>query len=196
MTDPRRVDPIIDVQKVPADETLMSRVATGDLGAFEHLVLRHQGSAWNAAVRFLGDPAEAEDIVQESFLRVLRGATSYQPIASFRTYLFRIVHRLCVDFQEKKRPLTVDDVPDRDDGRPTACEAASRTDEQREVQAAIARLPASQRMATVLRYYEGLGYAEIAQVMELTEKAVERLLARARAALQESLLPGRPRSLS
>jgi RNA polymerase sigma-70 factor (ECF subfamily) len=173
---------------VPSDETLMVRVAGGDLGAFEHLVLRHQGSAWNAAVRFLGDAAEAEDIVQESFLRVLRGAANYLPLASFRTYLFRILHRLCLDFLEKKRPLPVDCVPDREDGRPTACEAATRTDEQREVQSAIARLPAQQRMATVLRYYEGLGYGEIAQVMELTEKAVERLLSRARSALQESLL--------
>ena len=82
----------------------MVRDAGGDLAAFEELVRRNQGGAWALAWRFLGDAAEAQDIVQEAFLRIYKAAPRYRPTAAFRTYLYRVVARLCLDWKAKKRP--------------------------------------------------------------------------------------------
>ena len=170
-----------------SDEELMSEVAEGDLTAFEQLVRRHQGSAWNAAFRLVGDLHAAEDISQEAFLRILRAAHRYRPTATFRTYLYRIVTRLCRDYRRKASPSLCQN-PDVQAGQtpsPEACVAAR--EEHRAVQEALASLPDRQREAIVLRYYERLSYEEIAQVTGASRKAVERLLARGRAALTEAL---------
>jgi len=74
------------------------------MSAFEQLVLRHQGKAWAFAWRFLHDAAEAEDVVQEAFLRILRSASRYQPTATFRTFLFNVILRRCLDVHSKKQP--------------------------------------------------------------------------------------------
>lgn len=170
-----------------SDEELMSDVAEGDLTAFEQLVRRHQGSAWNAAFRLVRDLHAAEDISQEAFLRILRAAHRYRPTATFRTYLYRTVTRLCRDYRRKASPSLCQN-PDVQAGQtpsPEACVAAR--EEHRAVQEAIASLSVKQREAIVLRYYERLSYKEIAEVTGTSRKGVERLLARGRAALTEIL---------
>ena len=174
--------------RLPGDEELLLAAGRGDLGAFEHLMLRYEHAAWNAAYRFLGDPVEAEDIAQEAFFRIYRAAARYQPTATFRTYLYRIVTRLCIDFVEKKRPYYSSNLPDGADQAPIPHNVVTITDRCQEVRKALDRLPPTQRMAVVLKYYEGLGYREISEAMETTVKGVERLLARGREALGRSLL--------
>src|SRR6516164_3585667 len=98
--------------RMPTDEELMTAASAGDLRAFEQLVQRHQSSAWQAAYRFLGDATEAEDIAQEAFLKIFDAAPRYQPTAAFRTYLYRVVTRLCLDFAQKKRPLYTQFLPE------------------------------------------------------------------------------------
>jgi RNA polymerase sigma-70 factor (ECF subfamily) len=171
----------------PTDEALMTAVGRGDLGAFEHLVLRHQTAAWSAAFRFVGDEAEAEDIAQEGFLRILAAAPRYVPVAKFRTYLYRVITRLCIDHAQKRRPVYVDQVPDVIDGRPSACESLVIVERRRQVRRALETLPPSQRTVVILRFYEGLAYSEIAMCLGTTVKAVERMLARARESLEEDL---------
>jgi RNA polymerase sigma-70 factor (ECF subfamily) len=168
---------------VPSDETLMLAVARGDLTAFEQLVLRHQEPAWRTAYRMLGCHQTAEDVAQEAFLRVFEAAERYRPTAAFRTYLYRIVVRLCLDQLRKGRPVPTDNLLPADD-RPSPEQRAARAEQTRAVQEAIGRLPAKQRTAVVLRYYEGLSGRDIAVAMETSLKAVERLLARARARLE------------
>jgi RNA polymerase sigma-70 factor (ECF subfamily) len=176
------------MSKLP-DESLMLAVAEGDLTAFEQLVLRHQEVVWRTAYRMVGDRQAAEDLAQEAFLRVFQAAGRYRPTAAFRTYLYRVVIRVCLDYLRKKRPQLGADLA-------AVSAAALSVDEQAElgeradlVQQAITGLPSKQRSAVVLRYYEGLSGAEIADVMKTTTKAVERLLARGRAALGERLGP-------
>ena len=173
---------------MPSDEELMLDVARGDLTAFEQLVLRYQGVAWGVAYRFLGDRTEAEDVAQEAFLRLLSSAERYRPISSFRTYFYRIITHLCLDFAGKKRPRTTDlaEVPS---AKPSGAETITVGDRAAAVDRALAALPSNQRAAVVLRYYENLGYREIAESLGTSEKAVERLLSRARATL-EPLLEG------
>jgi RNA polymerase sigma-70 factor, ECF subfamily len=172
---------------IPSDEELMLAVAGGDLSAFGQLVSRHQTLAWNAAYRFLGNATDAEDIAQEAFLRILDSADRYQPTATFRTYLYRIVTHLCFDLARRKRLRRHQQLPDVSTDRPSP-EGASILDERADaVRKAIDSLPAAQKMAVVLRYYEDLGYREIAAVLGTTDKGVERLLARARATLEDRL---------
>lgn len=169
------------------DEQLMLAVGKGDLNAFNEIVRRHQRSAWSVAYRFLGDSAEAEDIAQEAFLRVLTAAPRYKPTAAFSTYFYRVITRLCIDNAKKKRPIFTDTLPEMVEASPDPAAALVRKDRDALICKALDALPSRQRMAVILKYYEGLGYADIAGAMNITIKAVERLLSRARKALQSSL---------
>jgi RNA polymerase sigma-70 factor (ECF subfamily) len=172
---------------MPSDEELMTAVSAGDFAAFAQLVERHQSSSWQAAYRFLGDAAEAEDIAQEAFLRILDAAPRYRPVASFRTYLYRVVTRLCLDHAQKKRPLYTEAIPNLPDRHPSPVEVATLSERRQGIREALDILPANWRMAVILRYYEGLSYAEIALALQTSVKAVEHLLARARIALEKRL---------
>jgi RNA polymerase sigma-70 factor, ECF subfamily len=171
----------------PSDEELMLRVREGDLVAFEQLVLRRQSEAWGVAYRFTGDPAEAEDLAQEAFLKILDAASRYQPTARFRTYFYRVLTHLCIDYRRKKRPILSEALLQQTDASPSPAERAVQRDRERIIQAALNELPADYRMAVVLRYFEGLSGAEMAEAMGRSVKAVERLLARAREALEPRL---------
>ncbi|MFZ5831788.1 MAG: RNA polymerase sigma factor [Planctomycetota bacterium] len=171
----------------PSDEELMLAVTGGDLAAFGQLVCRHQASAWNAAYRFLGNAADAEDVVQEAFLRILDRANRYQPTAGFRTYLYRIVTRLCFDLSRRQRVRRHQSLSDVAADYPSP-EAACMLDQRAAVvRQALDSLPAAQKMAVILRYYEDLGYRDIAAVLKTTVKGAERLLARARVRLEDRL---------
>jgi RNA polymerase sigma-70 factor (ECF subfamily) len=165
----------------------MLAVKDGDLAAFEELVRRRQPWAWRIAYRFLGDRHEAEDVVQDAFLRLLEAADRYQPTSSFNTYFSRIVSHLCMDRAKKRRPRRLKAVSDVLDSRPDALGEMEKRQGAEAVRAALDALPSQQRLAVVLRYYEGLSYQDIASALETTPKAVERLLARGRDRLQAIL---------
>jgi len=171
----------------PSDEDLMLAAGRGDLNAFEQLVLRHQAEAWRVAYRFTGDAAEAEDLAQESFLRILDAAPRYRPTATFRTYFYRVLTRLCLDHRRKKRPILAEPFLDAADDAPSPSQQASQAERKAVIQAALDALSPDYRMAVVLRYFEGLSGAEMAEAMGRSVKAVERLLARAKAALEPQL---------
>ena len=173
---------------MPTDEALMEKVAAGDLAAFEQIVRRHQDRAWRIAYHYLQNHADAEEIAQEAFLRILDARNRYTPSARFTTYLYRVVANLCMDHTRKKRPHFTDRLPPQH--ARSAMPAASLAQQERDaaIQAALEELTDRQRMAVVLRYYEDLSYREIASAMDATTKAVERLLARARKSLEKLLV--------
>ena len=169
--------------KTPSDEELMLAVGKGDFSAFEQIVLRHQKSAWYTAYRFLGDRTIAEDVAQEAFLKILDAAERYRTTAKFRTYLHGVVTHLCLDSARKKQPIYVDDLAAVSGPSPSPPDAVASQERDEAVRKALNTLRPNQRMAVVLRYYEGLSGREIAAAMEVSPKAVERLLARARTVL-------------
>jgi RNA polymerase sigma-70 factor (ECF subfamily) len=169
------------------DEELMSAVADGDPEAFGELVLRRRGFVWAVAFRFTGDPVEAEDIVQETFLKVWEAGPRYRAIARFSTYLHRIATRICIDRGRKKRPVSLRELPDPVDRSPGPAERLERKEADLRVRRALDALPPRQRIAVILKYYEDLSYADIADAMDVSHKAVERLLARAGKALRSRL---------
>lgn len=161
----------------------MQAVQRGNLSTFEQIVLRHQTTVWSTACRFLNDPAEAEDVAQEAFLRVLDAAPRYRPTAQFKTYLLQIVARLCLDRLRKKRPLYTDNLPERPDDAKTPDHALLEQERHQQVRRAMEQLPPQQRLALSLRYDNDFSYEEIADVLQVSVKAVERSLARGRATL-------------
>jgi RNA polymerase sigma-70 factor (ECF subfamily) len=102
----------------------------------------------------------------------------------FKTYLFRIVNNTCLDFLKKKRPINQDVLSDIHDTSPLPTDVLIASEREKAVRFAIKRLPKRQQTAIILRYDATLSIHEIADILKVTEKAVERLLAHARLALR------------
>lgn len=169
------------------DDELMARAVAGDGSAFDDLVRRHQHTAWVIAHGFFGDPGLAEDVVQEAFLKVFIHAAHYQPRARFVSYLRQVVTRHCLDVARRRKLSLLTDTDVVRDGRTSPSMKVARFERNEQVKEALRHLPAVQRMAVILRYFEGLPHAEIAEHLDSTEKAVERLLSRARRTLLPAL---------
>jgi RNA polymerase sigma-70 factor (ECF subfamily) len=170
------------------DTDLIAWSAAGDRRAFDEIVVRHGPFALRVASRLLRDALIAEDVVQEAMVRAWRQASHFDPArARFTTWLYRIVVNLSIDERRRTRPEPMPDNFDCVDPTVSTAELM----ETRERDAALARtlreLPARQRAAMALVYDEGMSGLEAARVLGVSIKAVERLLARARAYLRASL---------
>ncbi|MDB4972923.1 MAG: polymerase sigma-70 factor, subfamily [Myxococcaceae bacterium] len=168
------------------DHRLMERVAEGDANAFRTLVERHTASLKAHATRMLKNPSEAEEVVQEAYVRLWKQAPSYRPEAKLRTFLHGIAHNLCIDrIRARKRhdPDAVEQLTstDRPSGGIRARELSAR------VQHEVALLPERQRSALSLVHFEELTNIEAAALLEVSVEALESLLSRARRTLRERL---------
>lgn len=166
------------------DHELMAAVARRDSRAFARLVERHLGWSLGFAERMLGTRHEAEDLVQTAFLRVWQGAARWEPKAKFSTWLYRVLHNLCVDQFRARRGGSEALDEELADESPGIEERVSGMQRETRVRAALAALPARQRAALVLCYYEERSQAEAAALLGVSEGALESLLSRGRAALK------------
>lgn len=170
------------------DEALLARVAEGDPAAIRALLGRKLPRVLGLAQRMLNDPAEAEDVAQETFLRVWRQAPKWRPgQARFDTWLHRVALNLCYDRLRRRREIPTDDPPQVPDDGPAPDRGLEAQDTGRRVGEALARLPDRQREAVVLCHYQELGNIEAAAVMGVTVEALESLLSRGRRALRATL---------
>jgi RNA polymerase sigma-70 factor (ECF subfamily) len=175
------------------DQERMRRVARGDRDAFAELFDRHQAAVVRFATRMVGDPARAEELAQEIFLRVYQSAPRYVPTARFTTWLYRVATHHCLN--ELRTPARRAPRPSGDEalGRLAADPAhgpdAAATGQAlaRVVQATLAALPDRERAAFSLCRFEGLSYRDIAEALETTEPAVKSLIHRATVALAEAV---------
>lgn len=178
------------VQEVVFDEDaeLLDLLATGDETAFRALVARHIDRAYAIALRILSNAADAEDVVQDTMLKVWTHRGRWQHgRAKFSTWLYRVVSNRCIDLRRKPRTENVDVVPEVADGKPDASSVIERAEVTDLLEAAMQRLPEQQRVAVILSYHENMSNGEIAEVMETTVAAVESLLKRGRQQLRELL---------
>ena len=152
-----------------SDAELLAASGRGDAAALDDLIARHERTALAVAWRFLGDRHEAEDVAQEAFLRIFEAARRHVPAASFTTYLYSVVSRLCMDRARRRRSICPDEPPEPEPA-PPADDVASARERDRAVRAALDRLPARQRMAVVLRHFEGLDYAGVAAAMAVRQQ--------------------------
>lgn len=170
------------------DDRLLSGIAAGDRHAFATLMERHLARVFSLALRVTGSRADAEDAAQEAFTRVWRKAESWRPgEARFSTWLYRVTMNLCIDARRKPRADQLDpDLPVIDPA-PGAEAVLLAHEQEARVGAAMAALPERQREAMALCYTLGLSNAEAAAAMEISVKAYESLLVRAKRDIRASL---------
>jgi RNA polymerase sigma-70 factor (ECF subfamily) len=170
-----------------ADAALMRSVGAGDAAACRLLVERHLRRIVTFAYRMLGDVGEAEDVAQETFLRLWVHARRWRPEARLGTWLHRVAHNLCIDRLRARREWPSDRLPDRADPSDGAVAARQRSQVAEALEAAIAALPERQRTAIMLVYYDEIRNVEAAEIMGVSVEALESLLARARRSLRRRL---------
>ena len=170
------------------ERALMARVGTGDARAFERIVARHLPMLHALAWRMLGDASEAEDVVQESLVKLWVNAKGWQPTGGgLGAWLRRIATNACLDRLRRPRPLSDEVLPERADEAPLADSLIDVARRREAVQTAILALPDRQRAAIVLTYHEGVSNAEAASILGIGVKALESLLVRARQGLSQQL---------
>jgi RNA polymerase sigma-70 factor (ECF subfamily) len=183
------------------DIRLMLRVRDDEPGAFEELVTHYQHRLVGVMHHLVGNNEEAEDLAQEVFLRIYRARKSYHPQAKFSTWMFTIANNLALNALRSRQRKPVVPLQVHDSGplgprpaeqlvRDQAAQPGSRMQQQElagVIQEAINGLNERQRMAVLLNKFEDMNYNEIAEVMNLSTKAVKSLLSRARMNLRVAL---------
>lgn len=175
-----------------ADERLVQRFQEGNGGAFEELVARHSTRVYNLCLRILGDPEEAADASQDTFLAALRKLHTFRGDAAFTTWLHRVTVNACYDsLRRKRRRPMLRVVTDEDDDRlepplPSP-DHADRVILSVDVAAALMKVPEEFRVVLVMADVEDLPYEEIANVLEIPLGTVKSRVFRGRAALGRAL---------
>jgi RNA polymerase sigma-70 factor (ECF subfamily) len=184
----RRVSP--EVNHHPGDEADLVRSAqAGDRPAFATLVDRYWDRLYRWLCRLTRDPAAAEDITQETFLKAFAAVNSFRPGSNFRAWLFRIAHNNFVNQRRAVRHNRHPLVPEvAEDPRGPVAETLSH-EAVRLVLEAVAKLPSDFRGALTLRVEEGLSFRDIAEVMGITEETARWRVFKARQKLMAVLAP-------
>lgn len=189
-------------QSIDEDAKLFADFQNGDHHAFEQLLKRHERGVVSFIYRQVGDRARAQELGQETFLRVIRNAESWTPKARFRTWLFTIARNLCIDEARRARHRhseSLDENVYEDDSTTTAvdrvqdlealspAQAPVRAEFREKVQALLLALPEEQREVFCLRHFEGMRFTEIAKLQEISENTVKSRMRYALRSLQEAL---------
>ncbi len=175
-----------------SDERLMLRFQAGDVRAFEELVRRHRTPLFSFLLRLTGDRGRAEDLCQETFLRVVRAAERWEPRALFRPWLYAVARNQAFDDARRqafRRTEALDDparAPAASDD-PAPDRAADAALVRPKLEAALAALPAEQREVFLLREHAGLRFHEIAEVTGVPENTVKSRMRYALEALRAKL---------
>jgi len=183
-----------------SDAEVMLRVKAGDDSAFAFLVQKYRRAMVSFMYRMVHNPAAAEDLAQEVFLRVYRSRETYEASAKFSTWLYRIATNLAVNYARDtryERPENMVSIDEKDDDTgltvdvPDSSLSAEESIMRRERMAAIRQkvqqLPERQRMAVVMHKYQQMDYRQIAEVLKLSESATKSLLFRAYETLRVQL---------
>lgn len=186
------------------DEALMTRYQRGDLTAFGTLVDRHKTPIFNFVLRQIRVPPQAEDLVQEVFLRIIESASSFKHEAKFTTWAYTIARNLCIDHMRKqsyRRHASLDQRESSEAGegpalgeqvadlhpRASTERTAISSEIQVKVVAAVEALPGEQREVFLLRHVANLPFQEIAQITGTPENTVKSRMRYALERLQEAL---------
>jgi len=182
------------------EAAIVERVLGGERDAYALLVERYNGSLFRYLVRMIGQPADAEDLTQEAFLRAYLSLASYDPSYRFSTWLFRIATNLAINrIKAASKIVSLEEMSDRNeqrdeppelvdpcaDGRPD--QAVERAERVRMIQNCLQELPADYRAVVTLRHIAELSYNEIADSIGLPLNTVRTRLHRGRERLGECL---------
>jgi RNA polymerase sigma-70 factor (ECF subfamily) len=178
------------------DDALVRRIAQGDARAWRDLVGRHLNAVVAMAWRIVGERAEAEDVAQEAFVRLMAKAPAWQPGgAPIRAWLARVAVNLAIDRKRAQRTAPLDEATETDEPDPGGV-IGRRLDLERAVRGAMNGLPERQAAAVALVHFEGFTNQEAADMLEISVDALESLLARARRRLRDRLAAVAPALLA
>lgn len=172
------------------DEDLMLRIGEGDQTAYGMLVDRHLSLNLGYATKLLGNAAEAEEVMQEAFIRVWKHASRWDPArkTKFTTWFYRVVTNLCYDVGRKRKPQANVEILETIASDETSADNVIAVDQRsRQVKKALDELPQRQCKAIMLCYFQGLSNREAAEVMEVSLNALESYLVRGRRNLADIL---------
>lgn len=179
------------VPPIRDDDTLMIRTADGEEAAFRLLVQRWEHEVKNFLIHMLGSVEEAEDLTQDTFVKIYQTSGSFRPAGNFKSWLFKIAGNLARSRLRRRKVLRwIRFEPERHETGDAAKGPAVELEEKQQemaVREALARLPLRQREALVLHRFQGLRYREVARSMGTTVPGVESLIQRAMAALRKDL---------
>lgn len=177
------------------DARLMACIAKGDEKAYATLVQKHLGRTVRMAIRIVGNQADAEDVAQDAFIRVWKHAENWNPDekggAKFTTWFYRVVTNLCIDYTRKKKGIALDNIAEQQTEDDDGLQNLEKQDAYSILKDHVDALPERQRIALTLCFYEEMSNKDAAQVMEISVKALESLLVRARRTLKEKMKPQR-----
>ena len=175
------------------DEELMQAICNGDQDAYQTVVKQHLKSISHYALRILDNQKDTEDITQEAFLKLWINAEKWQPEkAKLSTWLHRITHNLCIDYLRKHRNIqTQENVEEENEKRTDWRDSHADGEEERlqesRLKTAVNSLPENQRSALMLCHYSGFSNKEAAVIMNISVKALESAIARAKRSLRKQL---------
>lgn len=178
-----------------SDDELMRRAGRGDNAAFSALVTRHLPRATALAIRITGSRSDAEEIVQEAFLRTwikspewesqaAPGSGSGRGTAQFTTWFTRVLVNLCIDRRRRPQAAPLEAAAEVPANDPGGLETTAQHETSARVLSALATLPERQRAALTLCHWDGRSNLEAAEILEISVGALESLLVRARRALR------------
>jgi RNA polymerase sigma-70 factor (ECF subfamily) len=172
-----------------ADEALAERCRRGELGAFEELYGLYASRLYNLAYRMLGNAADAEDALQDTFLAAHRRLESFRGEAALGTWLYRLAVNQCLDRMRSRagREAKATDSLDEPNATWQPAGPADRPAERMDLKRAIARLPEGSRSVFVLHDVEGLEHQEIGRLLGISEGTSKSQLHKARLRLREML---------
>jgi RNA polymerase sigma-70 factor, ECF subfamily len=173
------------------DLALVERCRKGDLDAFEAIYRTHSGRLYSVACRMLGNPADAEDLLQDIFLVAYRKLESFRGESALGTWLYRLATNLCLDHL-RSRAARSGQVTDALDEEPALADTGSRKLAERTVakmdlERAMAQLPEGCRTAFVLHDVEGLEHREVAEMLGIAEGTSKSQVHKARLRLRAML---------
>ena len=180
----------LDASQNLEDAELLARFAKGDRAAAQVLTARLAPVVYTQAFRMLGDRAEAEDITQDSLLRLWHAAPDWQAgQAKVTTWLYRVTSNLCIDKLRKSKRHSSGAVPEMPDNGPYMERRLQDRARAQALRAALRDLPNRQKQAIILRHLEGLSNPDVAQIMQISVEAVESLMSRGKRSLADALAP-------
>ena len=183
------------------DIKLMLDLKAGDKTAFNSLLDKYGKPIINYIYRFTGSKEDAEDLAQDTFIKVYNAAPNYTASAKFTTWLYRIASNISIDYLRRRKasgnPTSLDEEFETGDGKfkeqiadkniSNALETAEKAEKDMEIQKVLLSLPENQRAAIVLKIYEEKSYAEIAAIIGVSVPSVESLIFRARQTLKDRI---------
>lgn len=184
------------------EEKLQAQIITacqrGDPHAYEQLIRCYQTQVYSLAMRMLGNPEDAADVTQETFIRVFRTIDKFRGDASFSTWIYRVTSNLCLDWlRRRKRRALSSDAPvswehetaprELADTSPNPEDLVAAAELRQEIQSALNQLESYHRLAVILRDVQGLSYEEVAGILNLPLGTVKSRINRGRRQLRKIL---------